>query len=227
MSQKTQRKAARNSGVLGSFTGGPKGPVSVGRGALARAAGTLGAPASLGGLTGTSPGFRKGPPAARTPSRKAGGALGAGGIAARPSNLSPRPGRGANGVLALAATPAWTARDRIRTGYAKGGRVRPSLSELQRHYKLTSSYGWPPTNPNSETELLAHWERTQNLFNRFSPEQQEDVLNRLRGGESPRDVAKAYGVNMGRLDRYLQQIKGERSVLDLLREMPPPGTPRH
>jgi hypothetical protein len=118
MSQKTQRKAARNSGVLGSFTGGPKGPVAIGRGSVARASGTLGRPATVGGLGDSGRprgGFRKGPTAARTARGKAVGGLTATSPALPRSNLSPRPGRGANGVLALAATPAWTARDRIRT----------------------------------------------------------------------------------------------------------------
>lgn len=117
MSQKTQRQAARNSGVLGSFTGGPRGPVAIGRGALARSAGTLGGPSSLGGLGGNatvSGGFGTRPRGARTPSGKAVGALGAGRLGPRPSNLRPRPGRGANGVLALAATPYHTARDRTK-----------------------------------------------------------------------------------------------------------------
>lgn len=116
MSQKTQRRAARSSnGVLGAFTGGPKGPVAVGRGALARAAGTLGTTASLGALGPSSGGFTGRPSAART---RPGGALSgipATSPAPSPSTLRPRPGRGVNGVLALAATPYYTAMDRIRT----------------------------------------------------------------------------------------------------------------
>lgn len=114
MSQKTQRKAARSSGVLGSFTGGPRGPVAIGRGALARAAGTLGTTASLGGLGGVSGGFTGRGSRSERPG-KPGVALGAGGIGGKPSKLRPRPGRGANGALALAASPYYTAQDQGRT----------------------------------------------------------------------------------------------------------------
>jgi hypothetical protein len=117
MSQKTQRKAARRQagGALGRFSDGPTGPVAIGRGAVARANGTLGGALSLGGLGGNATlagGFSAKP----TRPGAAVGALGASGLAGKapPSSLRPRPGRGANPVLALAGTNHYLARDRRR-----------------------------------------------------------------------------------------------------------------
>jgi hypothetical protein len=198
MSQKSQRQAARSSGVLGSFTGGPRGPVAVGRGALARASGTLGGAASLGGLGGVSGGFATGPTAARTPSRRAGGALGASGIAGTPSNLRPRPGRGANGALALAGTQYYQARDRL--GLAKGGRVKPPVGVL------TPKVGGFPKNSLDEHEA--------NLWkSRFTPEQQKDIVNRLRAGDKVEDVADSYDVNSYRIHPYKAQARRVNEAL--------------